>query len=47
MDLAKIMKLLGLISMVVILNIIVLSPGLLNVEIGGESVLKTDRKSVV
>lgn len=41
MDLTKIMKLLGLISMVVILNIIVLSPGLLNVEIGGESVLKT------
>lgn len=41
MNRAKSMKLLGLVSVVVFLNIIVLSPGLLGVVIGGESVLKT------
>src|SRR2546428_6521521 len=35
------MKLLGLISGVVLLNIIILSPGILGVEIGGESALET------
>jgi hypothetical protein len=35
------MKLLGLIVGVVILNIIILSPGLLGLEIGGESALET------
>ncbi|WP_328285245.1 hypothetical protein [Paenibacillus alkaliterrae] len=37
----KFIKLLGLVSGVVLLNIIILSPGLLGVEIGGESVLET------
>src|SRR5690554_734110 len=35
------MKLLGLIAGVAFLNIVILSPGLLGVEIGGESVLET------
>lgn len=34
-------KLLGLISGIVLLNVVVLSPGLLGVEIGGENVLET------
>lgn len=38
---ARSMKLLGLIFGVVLLNIIVLSPGLLGVEIGGGSILET------
>ena len=37
----RLMKLLGLIAGVVILNIIILSPGLLGLEIGGDSVLQT------
>lgn len=41
MNSSKWLKLLGLIAGIVLLNIIVLSPGLLGVEIGGDSVLET------
>ncbi|RJE83937.1 hypothetical protein D3P07_24325 [Paenibacillus sp. 1011MAR3C5] len=41
MNSAKAVKLLGLIIGIVVLNIAVLSPGLLGVEIGGDSVLET------
>ncbi|OME76896.1 hypothetical protein BK120_27510 [Paenibacillus sp. FSL A5-0031] len=41
MDNGRFVKLFGLIGGVAILNIVVLSPGLLGVEIGGESVLET------
>ncbi|MDT3427658.1 hypothetical protein J2Z22_003221 [Paenibacillus forsythiae] len=41
MNSSRIMKLLGLIAGVAALNILILSPGLLGVEIGGESVLET------
>jgi len=41
LDNGRFLKLFGLIGGVAILNIIVLSPGLLGVEIGGESVLET------
>ncbi|BCG61113.1 hypothetical protein PUR_45380 [Paenibacillus sp. URB8-2] len=41
MNSSRLMKLLGLITGVVILNILILSPGLLGVEIGGESALET------
>lgn len=41
MDNGRFLKLFGLVGGVAVLNIIVLSPGLLGVEIGGESVLET------
>lgn len=41
MSSSRSMKLWGLMAGVVLLNIIILSPGLLGVEIGGESVLET------
>ncbi|NIK79893.1 hypothetical protein FHS15_005067 [Paenibacillus castaneae] len=41
MDNGRFSKLFGLVGAVAVLNIIVLSPGLLGVEIGGESVLET------
>ena len=41
MNSSRSIKLLGLISGVALLNIIMLSPGLLGVEIGGESALET------
>jgi hypothetical protein len=41
MNSSRSIKLLGLISGVVLLNIIMLSPGLIGVEIGGESALET------
>lgn len=41
MNFSRLMKLLGLIAGVALLNVVVLSPGLLAIEIGGESVLET------
>jgi hypothetical protein len=41
LNISKSMKLLGLIAGVVFLNIIVLSPGILGVQIGGESALES------
>lgn len=41
LNIPRSVKLLGLIAGVVLLNILILSPGLLGVEIGGESVLET------
>lgn len=41
MNNSRLFKLLGLIVGVVLLNIVVLSPGLLGVQIGGDSVIKT------